>query len=192
LASGDEIMADPPLAYDSPELGAEIQEVMVFTRTPQSNYRALYWQFPEGAFESWYSFAALRMFEQGLEANPPQAARIYALMSVAHYDAIVACWASKYTYWTFRPFQMEKTLTTVFPTPNYPSYPSGHACASTAISEVIASLFPASADAIRASATEALASRMWAGIHFSYEMAAGTKIGLAVAEKVLAYAEGMQ
>ena len=128
------------------------------------------------------------MFEQGLDANPPAAARIYALMSIAHYDAVVACWDAKYAYWYFRPNQMDTALVTVFPNPSYPSYPSGHACVSTAVSEVIADQFPASAEAIRARATEALESRIWAGIHFRHELVAGKEIGMAVAEKVLDHA----
>jgi membrane-associated phospholipid phosphatase len=191
LSSGDEVRPEPPLAYDSPELAAELQEVMTFTRTWQTNQKALYWQTFDGIIENWYTFASLRMFEQGLDANPPQAARIYALMSVAHADAALACWDAKYTYWYFRPHQMDATLVTLFPVPNYPSYPSGHACVSTAISEVIAAQFPASADTIRARATEALESRIWAGLHFRHELVAGRQIGLAVAEKVLAHGAQM-
>jgi membrane-associated phospholipid phosphatase len=190
LTSGDEVRPGPPLAYDSPELAAELQEVVNYTRTWQLDQRTAYWQMPEGAFESWYTFAALRMFEQGLDADPPMAARIYALMSVAWHDAIVACWDAKYTYWSIRPFQMEPTLTTLFPTPNYPSYPSGHACGSTAISEVMAALFPANAETLRARAAEAYESRIEAGIHFRHEMVAGQEIGLAVAQKVIEHAEG--
>ena len=189
LASSDEVRPGPPLAYDSPELAVELQEVQTFTRTWQSNTIAGNWQMPSGAFESWYNFANLRMFEQGLDANPVRAARTYALMSVAWYDAIIACWDAKYAYWYFRPHQMDPTLTTVFPAPNYPSYPSGHACASTAVSEVLADQFPAYADFIRGRATEALASRLWAGIHFDFEMAVGKEMGLAVAAKVLAHAQ---
>ncbi len=185
LSSGDELLSEPPLTYDSPELAAELQEMMTFTRTWQTNQTAAAWRLPTGAFESWYTFANLRMFEQGLDANPVRAARTYSLMSVAHYDAIVACWAAKYAYWYFRPFQMDATVTTVFPMPNYPSYPSGHACAATAISEVIADQFPAYAETIRARATEALESRIWAGIHFRHELVAGKAIGMAVAQKVV-------
>ncbi len=189
LASSNEFRPGPPLAYDSAELLTELQETQNFTRTWQTNHRASYWQTFEGIWESWYAFAAMRMFEQGLDANPPLAARVYAMMSVAHFDAIVACWDAKYTYWYFRPHHMEPTLTTVFPAPNYPSYPSGHACVSTAISEVIADQFPQAADAVRSRATEALESRIWAGIHFRHELAAGKQIGLAVAQKVIEQAQ---
>ncbi len=130
LLSNDELRPLPPLAHDSPELTAELGEVQTLTRTVQTNTRALWWQSAEGTFESWYNFASTRMFEQGLDINPMVAARTYAMMSVAHYDALIACWEAKYTYWSFRPFQMDATTATVFPTPNYPSYPSGHACAS--------------------------------------------------------------
>lgn len=185
LTAPDELRPAAPLAYDSPELAAELQEVQTFTRTFASNQKAFWWQAQEGTFESWYLFANLRMFEQGLDANPVAAARTYALMSVAQHDAVIACWDAKYTYWSFRPMHMDPTLTTVFTTPNYPSYPSGHACVSNAITEVLAAEFPAHADAIRALAAEAYESRIWAGIHFRHEMVTGKEIGLAVAQKVL-------
>jgi len=84
---------------------------------------------------------------------------------------------------------MDTTLKTLFPTPNYPSYPSGHACASTAISEVLADQFPAYAEMIRGRATEALESRIIAGIHFRHEIVAGKEMGLAVAAKVIEHAQ---
>jgi membrane-associated phospholipid phosphatase len=189
LASNDEFHPAPPLAHDAPELAVELQEVQTFTRTFASNQKAMWWQTADGVFENWYTFTSLRMFEGGLDANPVAAARTYALMSVAHHDALVACWEAKYTYWSFRPVHMDPATTTVFPTPNYPSYPSGHACASNAIAEVIAAEFPAYAEAIRAKAAEAYESRIWAGIHFRHEMVAGKEIGVAVAQKVLAQGE---
>ncbi|RIK30881.1 MAG: PA-phosphatase [Chloroflexi bacterium] len=187
LASPDAVRPGPPLAHDSPELAAELQEVMTITHTFPIDQKAMWWQSAEGVFENWYTFASLRMFEQGLDANPVAAARTYALMSVAQHDAVIACWDAKYTYWSFRPIHMEPTLKTVFATPNYPSYPSGHACVSTAISEVIAAEFPAYAEAIRARAADAYESRIWAGIHFRHEMVAGKEIGVAVAQQVLAW-----
>lgn len=187
LAAQDAVRPAPPLAHDSPELAVELQEVQTFTRTFASNQKALWWQSAEGTFESWYTFATLRMFESGLDANPMGAARIYALMSVAQHDAVIACWDAKYTYWSFRPVHMDPATTTVFTTPSYPSYPSGHACISNAMATVIAAEFPAYAEAIRARAAEAYESRIWAGIHFRHEMVAGKAMGLAVAEQVLAW-----
>jgi membrane-associated phospholipid phosphatase len=184
LASGDEVRPDPPPAYDSPELAAELQEVKSYTRTWQSNQKVLYWHTFEGVFESWYNFASLRMFEQGLEDNPVRAARTYALMSVAHYDAAVACWDAKYTYWAIRPYQLDPEVAVFFPTP-HPSYPSGHSCVTSAIGEVLANQFPAYAEIIHARVKEAGESRIWGGIHFRSDIIAGQAIGLAVAQKVI-------
>lgn len=189
LASGDELRPEPPIAYDSPEMAADLQEVVTFTRTFATNQKSLWWQAVDGAFESWYTFASLAMFEQGLDANPIRAARTYALMSVAQNDAVIAVWDAKYTYWTMRPFQMDAAMTTVFTTPNYPSFPSGHAAISNAIAEVLAHEFPAYAELVRARAAEAYESRIWAGIHFRHEMIAGKAIGVGVAEKVIERAQ---
>ena len=187
LTAQDALRPAPPLAHDSPELAVELQEIQTFTRTFVSNQKAMWWQTADGVFENWYLFASLRMFEQGLDANPVAAARTFALMSVAQHDAIIACWDAKYTYWSFRPVHLDPATTTVFPTPSYPSYPSGHACASTAIAEVIAAEFPAYAETIRARTAEAYESRIWAGIHFRHEMIAGKTIGLAAAQQVLGW-----
>lgn len=121
LASGDEVRPGPPLAYDSPELAVELQEVKIFTRTFATNQKSMWWQAPDGAFESWCAFANLRLFESRMDANPPYAAHLYTMMVVPQYDGVIAVWDAKYAYWSFRPFQMDQTLTTIFPTPNYPS-----------------------------------------------------------------------
>jgi hypothetical protein len=111
------------------------------------------------------------------------------LPNVAIYDAMVAVWDAKYTYWTRRPFHMDAAMTTVFATPNYPSFPSGHAGVTNAVAEVLVDQFPADAEAIRAKATEAYESRIWVGIHFRHEMVSGKAIGVAVAQKVLERAQ---
>ncbi len=185
LASGDELRPPPPFAYDSPEKAAEVQEMKTFTRTWQTNQKALTNQTFEGIFTGWYDNAHLRIFEYHLDTNPPQAARIYAMMSVTHYDAQIACWDAKYAYWVPRPFQSDPTLVTLFPTPNHPSYPAAHGCASGAIAATLAYFFPAEAESIQARADEAGMSRLWAGIHFRSDIETGLALGRAVAQKVI-------
>ena len=58
------------------------------------------------------------------------AARAFALPFVTLYDIGIACWEAKYTYWAIRPFQLDPGVKPVFATPNHPSYPAAHACAS--------------------------------------------------------------
>ncbi len=78
---------------------------------------------------------------------------------------------------------------TLFPTPNQPSYPAAHGCASGAISGIMEYLYPADAQAIHARGTEAGTSRMWAGIHYQSDIDAGLALGRAVAKKVIQWAE---
>ena len=69
----------------------------------------------------------------------------------------------------------------LFPVPNFPSYPSNHSSFSAARAEVLAYLFPARADFIRAIAKEAGDSRIWAGLHYQMDNVAGVNLGKSVA-----------
>lgn len=188
LTSGKQLRPPAPPAYDSVEKQTELKEIETYTRTWQTNQKALYWQTFDGIFGFWYNTASQRIFEHHLDSNPPQAARIYALLSVAHYDALTACFDAKYTYWAMRPFMYDKNFVTLFPTPNHPSYPAAHGCASGAIAGVEEALFPAEAQSIHAKADEAGMSRLWAGIHFRSDIETGLKMGRSVAQAVMEHA----
>jgi membrane-associated phospholipid phosphatase len=191
LASGDELRPPAPFDYDSPEKLAELDEMQSYTRTWQSNQKALYWQTFEGIYNIWYDNGSRRIFEHHLDTNAPEAARVYTIMSVAQYDAAIACWDAKYAYWAIRPFQLDPELVTLFPTPNHPSYPAAHGCYSGAISAALETLFPAEAESIHALADEAGMSRMWAGIHYPSDIEIGLVLGRAVATKVVEHADKM-
>jgi hypothetical protein len=76
-----------------------------------------------------------------------QTARMLAMAHVAGGDARIACFDAKYRYWFWRPYQAIPLAdtdgnpeTTADPswkplgtTPNFPEYPSAHACHSTAV-----------------------------------------------------------
>ena len=185
LTAADELRPPAPYAYDSPEKAAELQEMAAFTRTWQTNQKALYYQTFDGQLVSWYDNAGRHIFERHLDTNPPEAARIYALVSVTQNDAILACWDAKYAYWAMRPFQVDSQFVTLFPTPNHPSYPAAHGCSSGALAAILAYLFPEEAEAITARGEEAAMSRMWGGIHFPSDIEAGLALGRAVAGKVI-------
>lgn len=186
LTTTDEFRPPAPPAPDSEQGMSELQEVKTITNTWQTTAKALYWQTFDGIFTDWYEYANQYIFEDHLDTNPPAVARIYAAMSVAQYDAILACWDAKYTYWSIRPNQVDATVVTLFPTPRHPSYPSSHACDSSAIAAAIAAYFPAEAEFLDALADEAGESRLWAGIHFRSDIDAGLTLGRAVAQKVMA------
>ncbi|HEY1279437.1 MAG TPA: vanadium-dependent haloperoxidase, partial [Acidimicrobiales bacterium] len=70
-----------------------------------------------------------------------------AMAHVAGGDAMIACFDAKYHYWFWRPYQAipladtdgnpattaDPTWTPLGTTPNFPEYPSAHACHSTAV-----------------------------------------------------------
>lgn len=185
LKSGDQFRPPPPPAYDSEEKLAEIAEMKAITRTFPITEKALYWHTFDGAYPVWYDWASDRIFEHKLDSNPPRAARIYALMAVAPYDAVIACFDAKYAYWAARPDMVDKTVKTLFPNPSHPSYPAAHGCNTAATAHVLAYLFPNEGKAVEAMADEAGMSRVWAGIHFPSDVEAGLALGRAVADAVI-------
>jgi membrane-associated phospholipid phosphatase len=181
LNSPDEFRPAPPPACDSPAVVADTTTVRTFPRTFVTNYKAFYWQSPEG-LNSWpYRYADKWIFEDRLDKNPPRVARAYALIAAVLFDAFIASQDGKFAYWYIRPPQLDPRIIPLFPVPNFPSYPSNHSTFSAARSEMLAYLFPEHADFIRAVGTEAGNSRIWAGIHFPMDNAAGMALGKSVA-----------
>ena len=168
---------------------AEAATVRDFPRTFVTNYKAFYWQSPEG-LNTWpYRYADKWMFEDRLDQNPPRAARAYALIASVLFDAFIASQDGKFTYWYLRPPQLDPAIVPLFPVPNFPSYPSNHSTFSAARSEMLAYLFPAHADFIRAVGKEAGDSRIWAGIHYPMDNVAGVQLGKSVAQVFISWAE---
>ena len=190
LSSPDQFLPEPPPAYDSEQLAAEMEELRSFERTPVSNGKALYWEYGSGArYDNfhWNDTASRLILEAHWNDNAPRAAQVYTLINIAAYDAQIACFYAKYTYWAIRPFQYDPEFTTVFPTPNHPSYPAAHSCGTMSMAAILAGLFPLNADALLALAHEAGEARIWGGIHFRSDIIAGEALGTNVANAVLAH-----
>lgn len=192
LKSGGELRPPAPFAYNSPELKKDMEELKTLQRTPKQTADAFFNEYGAGSLRGasiWNREASKKLFESGLMANGPRAARAYALVSAALYDATVACFDAKYAYWAIRPFQLDPEFKPLFPTPNHPSYPAAHGCANSAPAAVLAYLFPRDAQELNAIADAAGESRIWAGIHFRNDVKAGLKLGRDVAQKVIEYAQ---
>jgi len=196
LTSPGQFRPAPPPPCDSPQVIAETAEVRNFPRAAPGNaasfvfrYKAFFWQSPEG-LNSWnYRYADKWMFEDGLDRNAPRGARVYALMAASMFDSFIASQDGKFTYWYIRPHQLDPAVIPLFPVPNFPSYPSNHSTFSATRSEILAYLFPQHADFIRAVGKEAGDSRIWAGIHYQMDNAAGVQLGKSVAQVFIAWAE---
>jgi membrane-associated phospholipid phosphatase len=189
LSSASQFRPGPPPAPDSPERAAELAEVKNFNRTPLTNSKVFYWQFGQyggpGVLHRLSDEVGRRLAELGLDRNAPRAARAYALVHVAHYDAWIGSQDAKFHYWTARPNQFDPTITTVVPTPNFPTYVSNAATLSMAPMTVLGYLFPRETARYRGWVQEFGESRFWAGIHFRSDIDAGYSIGRNVAQKVI-------
>ena len=196
LTSPSQFRPAPPPACDSAQVIAETAIVHNFPRavpgsspTFATNYKAFYWQSPEG-LNSWpYRYADKWIAEDRLDQNPPRAARAYALIAAVMFDAFIASQDGKFTYWYIRPPQLDTAIVPLFPTPNFPSYPSNHSTFSAARSEILAYLFPTRADFIRAVGKEAGDSRIWAGIHYPMDNTAGVQLGKSIAQVFISRAQ---
>lgn len=204
---GKSPIPDPP-AWDGPEMAQAVAEMKAFRPTGQPN--TIFWpDDPAGrpppqqgakateqiAYHyaklnhlTWQPQLAQKVLEYRWDANPPRAARAFALTSIANFDALVACWGTRYIYWYPRPFQIDPTITPTFGTPNQPAYPSGHACIEGATSRVIEYLFPRDAAATRSRAEELAMSRWWARIHWKWDNEQGLRLGRGVGDKVVEWA----
>jgi membrane-associated phospholipid phosphatase len=189
LSSPSQFRPPTPPDCNSPQVQDEAAFVRDFPRTFITNYKAFYWQSPEG-LQYWpYRYADKWMFEDGLDRNPPRAARAYALLAASMFDAFIASQDGKFAYWYIRPPQLLPAIVPLFAVPNFPSYPSNHSTFSATRSEILAYLFPAHADFIRAVGKEAGDSRIWAGIHYQMDNLAGAALGKSVAEVFIAHAQ---
>jgi membrane-associated phospholipid phosphatase len=189
LSSPSEFRPAPPPSCTSETVRADVAAVRAYQRTFTTNYKAFMWQSPEGV-QPWPFIRMSRyVLEDNLEANPPRAARAYALVATAGLDAFIASQDGKYTYWYLRPHMLDSGITPLFPVPNFPSYPSNHSSYSSTMAEVLAYLFPARAESIRAIGKEAGDSRIWAGIHFEIDNQAGVELGKKVAGKFISRAQ---
>ena len=145
LASTGQLRPGAPPALDSEQFARELAEVKSFARTPATNGYALSVQFgwygAPGVAERMIREVSRRVFEEGIEDNP-WAARSYALVMATYIDAWLSSQDAKFAYWQLRPFQADSAITTLFPTPNHPSYPSNRSVLYAAPALVLGYLFP--------------------------------------------------
>jgi PAP2 superfamily len=156
---------------------AEVKEAAKNSRAKREAY---YWAITSLP-KYWNEMASLKLFEHKLDRNSPQAARVYAVLSTAYYDSLVACWDAKYAYWGMRPFQFDPEFKSILTTPNFPGYPSGHAMLSGTAAVVLSYLFPADSEFFNKQAEDAAASRLLGGVHFRIDNEVGLTLGRSVA-----------
>jgi len=117
-------------------------------------------------------------------SNPPYAARAYAYISAAQYDALVAAWHYKNLYKRASPYKSDSTLkaSLMVPQSELPSYPSEDAVVAGVTAEMMKLLFPTEIAFIEQKAAEAEQARLWAGANVRSDIVAGEALGRLVGQ----------
>jgi hypothetical protein len=182
LDSTSQFRPSPPPAYGSPTWNAALEEVrrVARERTPQQTEIARRWDSSD-PWALWNETASDALRRN--HSSEKEAARVLAVLNVGAMDAIVACFEAKYHYWTIRPSQADTTLVLADSVglPNFPSYPSGHACSAGAFDAVLGHFFPKEASAFNKIASEQAMSRLYGGIHYRFDNDGGLALGRVVA-----------
>jgi membrane-associated phospholipid phosphatase len=188
LTSASQLRPPPPPAFGSAEFNTAIAEVkqISLTRTAEQIAIANYWNVNHAPRSQAAIMGIARELIVSHHRKDAEAARILFVATVALFDANIACFEAKYTYWYIRPPQADPTIALLFPTPPHPSYPSAHSCGAGALTAALAGAFPSEADRLEAVALESSMSRLYAGIHYRFDMEAGRAIGRAAAALALA------
>jgi membrane-associated phospholipid phosphatase len=188
LTSQSQLRAPTPPAVGSAPFLTALTEVRQIsdTRTAAQTAIALKWNYSSGPFTA----GTLNLIADSLigvnKFGELESARILAFANAATFDAQIACWDSKFTYWFPRPVQEDKAITMAIALPNHPSYPSGHSCMTGAFMGVLSDALPQQKAIFDAMVDEAGLSRVYGGIHYRFDIDAGRDIGRAAAALALA------
>ncbi|MFN2637730.1 MAG: vanadium-dependent haloperoxidase [Gemmatimonadaceae bacterium] len=182
LDSTSQFRPAPPPAYGSPTFRAALEEVRRVgrERTREQTEIAQRWN-DSDPWDRWNDLASAAILRQHLSEG--DAARVLAVLNAAATDAVIACFEAKYHYWTIRPSQADTTvvLADSVDLPNFPSYPSGHACSAGAFEAVLGHFFPQERAEFTRIAEEQAMSRLYGGIHYRFDNDGGLALGRSVA-----------
>lgn len=213
LTGPEEFPVEAPIATTSPAYIAELNEIKAYQRelTDEQKDAITYWS--AGAVLRWNEILRELVARHNLPpyqsedgsypapsaanpfaypqfpfANPPYAARAYAYVSAATYDALVAAWHYKQMYNRPAPYQLDSSVQALVPKSSLPSYPSEDAVVAATTIELLKLLFPTELAFIQKKADEHMLYRIMSGANVRSEIEAGEKLGRLVAQKFTARA----
>ncbi len=157
LTSASQSRPDGPNSLTSQEYADDFNQVKELgridstSRTPEQTIEARFWT--DHDLRQWNDGMLRLAADRGLDLV--QTARMLAMAHVAGGDAMIACFDAKYHYWFWRPYQAIPLADTdgnpqtvpdpswrpLGATPNFPEYPSAHACHSTAVVAALDAFF---------------------------------------------------
>ncbi|MBC7851361.1 MAG: PA-phosphatase, partial [Chitinophagaceae bacterium] len=188
LATPNEIAVPAPAATTTPDYIAQVNEIKTWQHdlTAEEKKIVKYWS--AGAILRWNEIMRELVAKHNLPpyqnddgtypapnannplaypqfpfANPPYAARAYAYVSAAQYDALVATHHYKKLYNRAAPYTVDPTVNALIPKSDLPSYPSEDGAVIGAAVETLKLLFPGDQDFIQKKADEHKRARIISG-----------------------------
>ncbi len=184
LTSASQFRPALPPAFGSAAFNTALAEIRQIsdTRTPEQVRIATLWALNNGAPTTSGFWLAVPtdsgwVSERGMSER--ETTHLYALLSATMFDAQIGCWDEKLTSWLIRPWKADLAITVVAAVgkPNHPSYPSAHSCLSASGAKVLSTFFPEKSAQLDAMVAQAGLSRMYAGIHYRFDITAGQALG---------------
>jgi hypothetical protein len=157
LTSASQLRLGGPYPLTSRRYAKDVNQVKELgrldstARTPEQTSQARFWT--DHDLRQWNDGMLRLAGARGLDLV--QTARMLAMAHVAGGDGMIACFDTKYHYWFWRPYQAIPLADTdgnprtvadpswmpLATTPNFPEYPSAHACHSTAVVKALDAFF---------------------------------------------------
>ena len=213
LTTADEFSLDAPIPTTAAAYTREINEIKSFQANLNAGHKKIikYWsaggvlrwneimrtlvaknnrppyQNPDGTYPA-PSAANPFANPQFPFSNPPYAARAYAYVSAAQYDALIATWYYKKLYNRAAPYSVDPTLSVLIPKSNLPSYPSEDAVLAGVTVELLKLLFPTEIAFVQEKAEEQKLYRIISGANVRSDIDAGIILGRKIAAKFIARA----
>lgn len=181
------------LANASSEINKQLAEVRSYSQNATREQIAIVRKWADGVATytppgHWNDIA--EEYVRDAKFSEVRAARAFALLNMAMHDAAVACWNTKYYYFTPRATQLDNSVKTHTGLPNFPSYVSGHSTFSYAAATVLSYLFPSNETYFESEANEASLSRLYGAIHYRVDIEKGSELGQNVGAFTVTFAQG--
>jgi hypothetical protein len=213
LTAPDEFSIDVPVATNTPAYTREINEIKSFQADITSEQKKIINYWSAGSVLRWNEIMRTLVarhnrppyqnedgtypapsganpfaYPQFPFSNPPYAARAYAYVSAAQYDALIAAWHYKKLYNRSAPYTVDPTLQVLIPKSILPSYPSEDAVVTGVTVELLKLLFPTEIAYVNKKAEEEKLYRIISGANVRSDIDAGISLGKKVATKFIARA----
>jgi len=213
LSGPEEFMVAAPIATNSPAYIAELNEIKAYQRALTEEQKDVIRYWSAGATLRWNEILRELVARHNIPpyqnddgsypapnagnpfaypefpfSNPPYAARAYAYVSAATYDALVAAWHYKQLYGRMAPYKNDSSVQALVPVSELPSYPSEDAVIAATSVEMMKLLFPTELAFIQKKADEHMLYRIISGANVRSEIEAGQALGRLVAQKFTARA----